>query len=132
MENKEKQKASTVIVTRNIYDLSKGTENIYESVAILSKRANQIAAEGKKELHNKLDELSSTFDGLEDNFENREQVELVRQSEREPKPTLVATQEYLDDKIYFRNPSKEIRESLKLETEENRIVESAEREEGNQ
>lgn len=126
MENKEKEKAATVVVTRNIYDLSKGTENIYESVAMLSKRANQIAAEEKRELHKKLDEFSSALDGIEDSFENREQVELVRRSEREPKPTLVATQEYLDDGLYFRNPSKENKEMLKLAEEEERIVNSEE------
>ena len=126
MENKEKEKASTVIETRNIYDLSQGTENIYESVAMLSKRANQIAAEEKRELRKQLDEVTSNFDGMEDTFENREQVEIVRRSERKPKATLMATTEYLNDELYFRNPAKENEEMQKLEAEEDRIVKSEE------
>lgn len=122
MENKEKEKASTVIITRNIYDLSKGTNNVYESVAILSKRANQIAAQDKKELHQKIDEFSSGSDTLDELYENREQIEIVRHSEMEPKPTLVATQEYLDDDLYHRNPCKENLEVKKIVEEEAELL----------
>ncbi len=122
MKNKEREKASDVIITRNIYDLSRDTENIYESVAILSKRANQIAAEDKKELHQKIDEFASTMSDMDDMYENREQIEIVRRTERAPKPTLVATQEYLDDTIYFRNTGKESQEMMRLAEEEKRLL----------
>jgi DNA-directed RNA polymerase subunit K/omega len=122
MENKEKEKASNVIVTRNIYDLSKGTENIYESVSMLSKRANQIATEDKKELHQKIDEFATQMDTMDEMFENREQIDIVRRAEIAPKPTLVATQEYLDDELYYRNPAKEDQEMQKLAEEENRVI----------
>lgn len=127
MENKERQKASNTIVTRNIYDLSKGTENIYESVAMLSKRANQIATEDKRELHQKIDEFASQMDTMDEMFENREQIEIVRHSEKAPKPTLVATQEYLDNDLYYRNPAKEDQEMRKLAEEENRLIKKDEK-----
>ena len=83
------------------------TGNVYESVAIIGKRSNQIAAEMKEELLKKLNEFSSSTDNLEEQFENHEQIEISRYYERLPKPTLIAAQEFLDDKIYFRDPSKE-------------------------
>ncbi len=122
MKNKECEKASDVIITRNIYDLSRDTNNIYESVAILSKRANQIAAEDKKELHQKIDEFASSMSDMDDMYENREQIEIVRRAEKAPKPTLVATQEYLDDAIYFRNTGKETQEMMKLAEAEKRTM----------
>ena len=94
-------------VTRNITEFEKNTGNIYESVAIMSKRANQISSEMKEELNSKLEEFSTAMDSLEEVFENREQIEISKFYERLPKPTLVALQEYLEDKIYFRNPGKE-------------------------
>ncbi len=122
MKNKEREKASDVIITRNIYDLSHNTNNIYESVAILSKRANQIAAEDKKELHQKIDEFASSMSDMDDMYENREQIEIVRRAEKAPKPTLVATQEFLDDTIYFRNTGKETQEMMKLAEAEKRAI----------
>lgn len=122
MENKEKAKASAVIITRNIYDLSKDTDNVYESVAILSKRANQIATRDKKELHQKIDEFSGGSDTLDELYENREQIEIVRRSELEPKPTLVATQEFLDNDLYYRNPSKESQDTKIAEEEAKLLV----------
>src|SRR5689334_22614482 len=98
--------ASTT-VTRNVTDFEKNTENIYESVVIMSKRANQISAEIKEELNSKLEEFNVAMDSLEEIFENREQIELSKQYERMPKPTLIATKEFLEGKIYFRNPGKE-------------------------
>ena len=83
------------------------TGNVYESVAIIGKRSNQIAAEMKEELLKKLNEFSSTTDNLEEQFENHEQIEISRFYERLPKPTLIAAQEFMEDKIYFRDPSKE-------------------------
>jgi DNA-directed RNA polymerase subunit K/omega len=95
------------IVTRDIRQLNEKTGNIYESVVIISKRANQISAEVKEELSNKLQEFGSNQDNLEEIFENREQIEVSKYYERLPKSTLIATEEFLTDKIYFRNPSKE-------------------------
>ena len=103
----KKTNAPTSTVTRNLMDLCRDTNNIYESVAIISKRSNQIAAEMKDELSKKLVEFGAHTDTLEEVFENEEQIQISRYYERLPKPTLIATQEFLDDKIYYRNPSKE-------------------------
>ena len=103
----KKSKAPVNTVTRNIMDLCEETGNIYETVAIISKRANQISAEIKQDLSKKLQEFASTSDNLDEVFENREQIEISRYYEKLPKPTLIATQEVREGKIYFRNPSKE-------------------------
>ena len=103
----KKTTAPTNTVTRNMNDFREGTDNVYETVAILGKRSNQIAVEIRDELKKKLDEFSTKQDNLEEVFENREQIEISRFHERMPKPTLIATQEYLEDKIYFRNPAKD-------------------------
>ncbi len=108
----KKTNAPTTTVTRNLMDLSRDTNNVYESVAIISKRANQIAAEMKEELSKKLVEFGAHTDTLEEVFENEEQIQISRYYERLPKPTLIATQEFLEDKIYFRNPSKETDRNL--------------------
>lgn len=108
----KKTNAPTTTVTRNLMDLSRDTNNVYESVAIISKRANQIAAEMKDELSKKLVEFGAHTDTLEEVFENEEQIQISRYYERLPKPTLIATQEFLEDKIYFRNPSKEADRNL--------------------
>jgi len=103
----KKTNAPTNTVTRNMVDFVKETENVYESVAIMGKRANQISVEMKDELKQKLEEFSSTTDNLEEMFENREQIEISRYYERLPKPTLIAAQEFEDGKIYYRNPAKD-------------------------
>ena len=103
----KKTNAPTSTVTRNMADFVKETGNVYESVAI-GKRSNQIATEMKEELLKKLNEFSSTTDNLEEQFENHEQIEISRFYERLPKPTLIAAQEFLDGKVYFRDPSKEV------------------------
>ena len=103
----KKTNAPTNTVTRNLNDFSKETGNVYESIAIISKRANQIAAQMKDELSKKLQEFGSNQDNLEEVFENDEQIQISRYYERLPKPTLIATQEFLEDKIYYRNPSKD-------------------------
>ena len=108
----KKTNAPTNTVTRNLNDFSKETGNVYESVAIISKRANQIAAQMKDELSKKLQEFGSNQDNLEEVFENDEQIQISRYYERLPKPTLIATQEFLEDKVYFRNPSKETERTL--------------------
>lgn len=99
--------AATTTVTRDLLKFEERTGNIYETVVIISKRANHIAAEMKEELHNKLSEFATSQDNLEEIFENREQIEISKFYERLPKPTLIAIQEYLDGKIYFRNPAKD-------------------------
>lgn len=98
-------------VTRDLIDLSKETGNIYETVCIIAKRANQIAAQMKSDLESKLVEFAPYNDNLEDVSENREQIEISRYYERLPKPTLIATQEYIDHKLFFRKSVKN-RENL--------------------
>jgi DNA-directed RNA polymerase subunit K/omega len=88
-------------------DLCEETGNIYESVVIISKRANQIGSEIKQDLTKKLAEFASYNDSLEEVFENREQIEISRYYEKLPKPTLLATQEFIEGNIYYRDPSKE-------------------------
>ena len=103
----KKSKAPVNTVTRNIMDLCDETGNIYESVAIISKRSNQIAVEIKQDLNKKLQEFASYNDSLEVVFENREPIEISRYYEKLPKPTLIATQEFLDGNVYYRDPSKD-------------------------
>ena len=97
----------TSTVTRDVRQLDQETDNIYESLVIISKRANQIAANMKEELHSKLSEFASSNDNLEEIFENREQIEISKHYERMPKPTLIAIDEFLNQKVYYRNPSKQ-------------------------
>ena len=103
----KKTNAPTNTVTRDMQDFRDKTGNVYESIAIMGKRANQISVEIKKELKKKLEEFSSSSDNLEEVFENREQIEISRYYERLPKPTLIATQEFVEDKVYYRNPLRE-------------------------
>ena len=103
----KKTNAPTNTVTRDIMDLCDETGNIYESVAIIGKRANQISWDIKNELSKKLQEFASVSDNLDEVFENREQIEISRFYEKLPKPSLIATQEFVEGKIYFRNPLKE-------------------------
>lgn len=101
-----KTNAPTNTVTRDVMSLCEDTGNIYESVAIIAKRANQISAELKQELTNKLQEFSSSSDSSVDEvFENREQIEISRYYERLPKPTLIATKEFEEGRIFFRDGS---------------------------
>ena len=102
-----KSNAPTNTITRDMQDFRDKTGNVYESIAIMGKRANQISVEIKEELKKKLDEFSSSSDNLEEVFENREQIEISRYYERLPKPTLIAAQEFADDEVYYRNPLKE-------------------------
>ena len=108
-----KIKTETTVVTRQKDQFYRGTGNIYETVAIMSKRADQIAAEMKEELTKKIDEFSTNVnDSLEEVFENREQIEIAKFYERLPKPTLIAVHEFLHDEIYFRNPRKEVQDEF--------------------
>ncbi|MBR4774357.1 MAG: DNA-directed RNA polymerase subunit omega [Bacteroidales bacterium] len=121
MEEKKK-KVNNTTITRNTADFSRMTDNIYETVAVLTKRANQIAAEEKKELHNKIDEFKGGGDSLDEMFENREQVEIVRRFEMQPKPSLEATEEYLEGNIFYRNPAKEDQKKKHLEALEEEVI----------
>ena len=95
------------IITRDLAEISRPTGNIYESVAIISKRARQISSKMKEELNSKLAEFASTVDNLEEIFENREQIEISKFYERMPKPTSVATEEFLEGEIMFRQPDED-------------------------
>jgi DNA-directed RNA polymerase subunit K/omega len=94
-------------ISRNVTEYEEKTGNLYESLVIISKRANQISAQLKEELNDRLQEFVVPTDTLEEVFENREQIEISKEYERMPKPTLVAAHEFMQDKIYHRNPEKE-------------------------
>ena len=98
----KKTNAPTNTVTRDIMDLCDETGNIYESVAIIGKRANQISLDIKNELSKKLQEFASVSDNLDEVFENREQIEISRFYEKLPKPSLIATQEFVEGERYDR------------------------------
>ncbi len=95
------------ITSRDVDKLAATTGNIYESVAVISKRARQISSKMKDELNSKLAEFASTVDNLEEIFENREQIEISKFYERMPKPTNVAIDEFLADEVMFRRPDPE-------------------------
>lgn len=103
----KKSKAPVNTVTRNIMDLCEDTGNIYESVAIIAKRANQISAEIKQDLSKKLAEFASYNESLEEVFENREQIEISRYYEKLPKATLLATEEFVEGNVVWRDLNKE-------------------------
>ena len=107
----KKTKAPLTTVTRDLNDLDGDTDNIYETVVVAAKRANQISVEMKLELNRKLEEFASYTDNLEEVFENPEQIEISKFFERLPKPSLISLQELTDDQIYFRiNEAPEIEE----------------------
>ena len=93
--------------TRKFVDLDQPTGNIYKSLNVISRRANQIATEMKQELNRKLADFSTSTDSLEETFENREQIEISRYYERLPKPAIIATEEFLAGKLYFRDNKNE-------------------------
>lgn len=99
-----KSNAPSTTVTRNLDMMTRDTGNIYETVIIVARRANQISVEMKQELNKKLEEFASYTDNLEEVFENREQIEISKFYERLPKPTLIALQELEEGKIFYRNP----------------------------
>lgn len=99
--------AEKTTVTRDTVELEETTNNIYESIVLLSKRSNQLNVDLKEELTQKLEEFASTTDNLEEIFENREQIEISRFYERLPKPVAIAIEELLEEKIYVRNTAEE-------------------------
>jgi DNA-directed RNA polymerase subunit K/omega len=106
MENKTK-KVPTNTITRDVKELAAPTGNIYESVVILYKRANQIALAEKKELNKKLEDFKNERDTMEEVFENKEQIEISKYYERQPKPDLVAIAEFENDELFYRKARQE-------------------------
>src|SRR5690606_30913097 len=101
-----KAPVSTVTLNKNEFDAN--TDNIYEAIAIVAKRAVQINSEIKKELLEKLEEFATYSDSLDEVFENKEQIEVSKFYEKLPKPHALAVQEWLEDKIYYRNTEKDV------------------------
>lgn len=101
---RRQQSANTcnVVETKNLVDIKAKTGNLYESIAVIAKRANQINISIKEELHNKLEEFASHTDSLEEIHENKEQIEISKAYERMPNPALLASAEFMEDKVYFR------------------------------
>src|SRR5687767_4221298 len=93
---------ANVAETKDLNVIKGKTGNVYESIAIIAKRANQINISLKEELHNKLEEFASHTDSLEEIHENKEQIEISKAYERMPNPSLLATQEFMEDKVYYR------------------------------
>ena len=93
---------ASVVETKSLVDIKGKTGNLYESIAIIAKRANQINIALKEELHNKLEEFATHTDSLEEVHENKEQIEISRAYERMPNPAILATHEFMDNKIYYR------------------------------
>ena len=106
MENKTK-KVPTNTITRDVKELAAPTGNIYESVVIIYKRANQIALAEKKELNKKLEDFKNERDTMEEVFENKEQIEISKYYERQPKPDLVAIAEFENDELFYRKAKQE-------------------------
>lgn len=105
--NTRSANAAKTTITRDVNLLDKETGNVYESVAVLGKRANQIAVEIKEELSAKLEEFAVSGENLEEVYENREQIEVSKHYERMPKPSAMAIQEMLEGKLVFRRPGEE-------------------------
>ena len=99
---------SNVVEPKKLSDIKEKTGNIYESIAIIAKRANQINITLKEELHNTLEEFASHTDSLEEIHENKEQIEISKAYERMPNPALLATTEFMDDKVYFRKNDEDL------------------------
>lgn len=93
---------SNVVEPKKLSAIKEKTGNLYESIAVIAKRANQINITLKEELHNKLEEFASHTDSLEEIHENKEQIEISKAYEKMPNPSLLATQEFMEDKVYFR------------------------------
>ena len=107
----KKTKAPKTTITRDLNELTEKVGNVYETVAIIGKRSNQISSALKKELDAKLQDFSIPQDSIEETFENKEQIEISRSYEQMPKSTLIATQEFIEGKVYFRDLSKEKNEA---------------------
>lgn len=100
--------SNNVVETKSLIEIKKQTGNLYQSIAIIGKRANQINIAIKDELHNKLEEFATHTDSLEEVIENKEQIEISRAYEKMPNPAILATQEFLEHKIYFRKNEEDL------------------------
>lgn len=98
------------IITRDLEKIAEKSGNLYESIHVISQRAKQISTNMKEELNNKLSEFASTVDNLEEVFENKEQIEISKFYERMPKPTSLAMEEFMENKVLFRIPDEEVAE----------------------
>lgn len=107
---RRQQSASTtnVVEPKKLSEMKAKTGNLYESIAVIAKRANQINITLREELHNKLEEFASHTDSLEEVHENKEQIEISRAYERMPNPALLATAEFLEDRVYFRRNDEDL------------------------
>ena len=97
----KKTNAPTNCITRDVVEMADKTGNVYESVVICSKMADQVNADIRKELYKKLEEFSSFNDNLEEIHENREQIEVSKYCEKLPKPTNIAIEEFMNDNVYY-------------------------------
>ena len=102
LRRQQSANTSNVVETKNLIDIKAKTGNLYESIAVIAKRANQINISLKEELHNKLEEFASHTDSLEEIHENKEQIEISKAYERMPNPALLATTEFMEEKVYYR------------------------------
>ncbi len=108
MINKQEIKSmSPFIQTRDVTALGKETKNVYKALCVIAKRANQISSTVKEELHSKLEEFAPTSDNLEEIFENTEQIEISKFYEKMPNATLLAVQEFIEGKIFYRDVEEE-------------------------
>src|SRR6266516_2013935 len=108
LRRQQNANTSNVVETKNLVDIKSKTGNLYESIAVIAKRANQINISLKEELHNKLEEFASHTDSLEEIHENKEQIEISKAYERMPNPSLLASQEFMENKVYFRRGEDEL------------------------
>ncbi|MCU7693823.1 DNA-directed RNA polymerase subunit omega [Haoranjiania flava] len=102
------QNIPAVVETKNLIEIKEKTGNLYESIVVIAKRANQINLAIKEELHTKLDEFASHTDSLEEIHENKEQIEISKAYERMPNPAIIATHEFMEDKIYYRSSEEDL------------------------
>lgn len=104
----KRTKADTSIKTRNLNDFDTLTGNLYETIAMLSKRSDQIAADLKQELYKKIEDFAVATDSFDEIHENKEQIELAKFYEQLPKPYLIAIKEYMDEKLVYKNPTTKV------------------------
>jgi DNA-directed RNA polymerase subunit K/omega len=108
LRRQQSANTSNVVEPKNLFEIKQKTGNLYESISIIAKRANQINISIKEELHNKLEEFASHTDSLEEIHENKEQIEISKAYERMPNPALLASAEFMEDKIYFRKNEEDL------------------------
>ena len=102
----KKSNAPLTTITRDVSEIDVRTGNVYEAIMIIAKRATQVSVDLKKELNDKLDEFAANAENLEEVFENKEQIEVSRFYEKLPKPTAIAVQEWMEDRLYYRKGGK--------------------------